>query len=211
MDFTNGVRGFRKKLTDSFGNKITFWDAVKSSKGFAKTNAVSAFIVTFASESVGAGLKIAENYSKYGNNREVLKRENAKAVGNAVNNTVAVTAGSVAGGIVGGVIGSAIGPVGTVIGGAAGSFIGGYIGEKAAELTAGIAEKAALLFQDQIQAGIDTVGKLYESAAIGVTAINKGADIVKKEINKGIEKVEDTATSLIEGAKDFFNGKFSFG
>ncbi|MBP3038696.1 hypothetical protein J9303_04150 [Bacillaceae bacterium Marseille-Q3522] len=207
-DFTNAVRG---KLFGLTNNKITFGDAIRLGKGFARSNALSTFIVTTGSEIIGAGLKISENYSKYGNNREVLKRENAKAVGNAVNNTVAITAGSVVGGVIGGAIGSFAGPVGTVVIGSLGSFVGGYIGEKAASLTAGIAEKAALLFQDQIQAGIDSIGKLYESAAIGITAINKGTDIVKKEINKGIDKVKDTASSLIEGAKDFFNGKLSFG
>ncbi|MEC1259065.1 hypothetical protein P9D34_01145 [Bacillus swezeyi] len=218
VDFTNKIKSFAAGMVDEAGNKAAFKDVLKAGGKFAKGNAITAALITGATETVGMGLKISENYSKYGNNREVLKRENAKAVGNAVNNTVWITGGSVAGAVIGGALGSTLGPVGTVVGGAAGSFIGGIVGEQAAKLTAGIAEKTALLLKNPIQAGLDKAKKGFELAGKGVQAFNQGIDNVNEGIRKGAEtvgkgfqKAKETAGSLVNGAKNFFSGKLSFG
>ncbi|MPQ23632.1 hypothetical protein [Bacillus paralicheniformis] len=217
-NFTNNVKSFTSGMINEAGNKTAFKDVLKAGGKFAKANAVTAALITGATETVGMGLKISENYSKYGDNREVLKRENAKAVGNAVNNTVWITGGSVAGAVIGGALGSALGPVGTVVGGAAGSFIGGIVGEQAAKLTAGVAEKTALLLKDPIQAGLDKAKKGFELAGKGVQALNKGIDTVNEGLRKGadavgegFQKAKETAGSLVDGAKNFFSRKLSFG
>lgn len=67
-------------------------DVGKTGLRFAKGNAITATLITGATETFGAGVKIAENYAKYQDKPEVLKRENAKAVGNAVNNTILLPA-----------------------------------------------------------------------------------------------------------------------
>ena len=131
--FTNSVRDFTKgsiNWKDTAGIK----SVLKNGARFAKGNAIIATVVTGATETVGCGLKIAENYAEFGDQPEVLKRENAKAVGNAVNNTVFIAGGSVAGAVVGGALGSFAGPIGTVVGGAIGSAVGGFIGEKSPSL-----------------------------------------------------------------------------
>lgn len=163
-------------------------------------------------------MKIAENYAKYQDKPEVLKRENAKAVGNAVNNTIFVAGGATAGAVIGGAIGSFAGPVGTVLLGAAGSYIGGVVGEQIAKYTAGFAEKAALKLKEPIHAVVDTAKKGLESAGKVVKSVNDGIDAANKSIHKGIdsakkgmEKAKKTADSLIHGATHFLKGKFSFG
>ncbi|KKI93231.1 hypothetical protein WQ54_05170 [Bacillus sp. SA1-12] len=209
--------GIKHRTLDS----TTFKSFVKTGAKFAKTNVVSTLLVTGVMEAGGMGLKISENYAKYGNNPEVLKRENAKAVGNAVNNTVAISGGSIAGAFVGGALGSVVGPVGTVVGAAAGSFVGGLIGEQAAKLTAGIAEKAAIAFKEPIHAGVEFFKGGLEKAGKVVEGVNKGVDFVNDQIKETIadpvgkvkeigSKAKETASSLVDGAKDFLEDKLSF-
>ncbi|WP_299093890.1 hypothetical protein [uncultured Metabacillus sp.] len=209
--------GFKHRALDS----TTFKSFVKTGAKFARTNAVSTFLVTGAMEVGGMGLKISENYAKYGNNSEVLKRENAKAVGNAVNNTAAITGGSIAGAVVGGALLSFAGPVGTVVGATAGSFVGGIVGEQAAKLTAGIAEKAAIALKEPIHAGIEFFKGGFEKAGKVVEGVNKGVDFVNDQIKETIadpvgkvkeigSKAKETASSLVDGAKDFLEDKLSF-
>jgi hypothetical protein len=214
------LEGIQYRAVDSTKLKSFLQTGAK----FARTNAVSTLLVTGAVEVGGMGLKISENYAKYGNNTDVLKRENAKAVGNAVNNTVAISGGSIAGAVVGGALGSLVGPVGTVLGATAGSFVGGIVGEQAAKLTAGIAEKAAIALKEPIHAGVEFFKGGFEKAGKVVEGVNKGVDFVNdqiketiadpvgkvKEIGKGLSKAKETASSLVDGAKDFLEDKLSF-
>ncbi|MGX2958162.1 hypothetical protein JNUCC23_02610 [Peribacillus sp. JNUCC 23] len=212
--------GIQNRALDS----SKFKSFVQTGAKFGRTNAISTLAVTGIVEAGGMGLKISENYSKYGDQPEILKRENAKAVGHAVNNTVAITGGSIAGAVVGGALGSLVGPVGTVIGATAGSVVGGFVGEKAAKLTAGLAEKAAMVFKEPIHDGLEMIKGGLEKAGKAVEGFNKGVDFVNdqikstiadpvgkvKEIGKGLSKAKETASSLVDGAKDFLEDKFSF-
>ncbi|MFS0653904.1 DUF6861 domain-containing protein [Bacillus sp. 179-C3.3 HS] len=208
--FTNSVRDFTKgriNWKDTAGLK----SVLRTGSKFAKGNAFIATVVTGATETVGCGLKIAENYAEFGDQPEVLKRENAKAVGNAVNNTVFIAGGSVAGAVVGGALGSFAGPIGTVVGGTIGSVVGGFIGEKVAKFTSGFAEKVAVKLKDPIHAVVDHGKKAFELAGQGVKAVNDTIHQANQAIHKGIEKTKETANSLIKGAGDFLKGAFSFG
>ena len=209
--------GIKHKSLDS----TTFKSFLKTGSKFAKTNAVATVVLTGVMEAGGMGLKISENYAKYGNNVEVLKRENAKAVGNAINNTVAISGGSIAGAFVGGALGSLVGPVGTVVGAAAGSFVGGLVGEQAAKLTAGISEKVALAFKEPIHQGLELAKDGFEKVGKAIEGVNKGVDFVYDQIKstiadpvgkvkEGFSKAKKTASSLIDGAKDLFGKKLSF-
>ncbi|MEC1404666.1 hypothetical protein [Bacillus subtilis] len=218
VDFSNSVRSYTKGFLNEAGVRSTLKDVGKTGLKFAKGNAITATLITGATETFGAGVKIAENYAKYQDKPEVLKRENAKAVGNAVNNTIFVAGGATAGAVIGGAIGSFAGPVGTVLLGAAGSYIGGVVGEQIAKYTAGFAEKAALKLKEPIHAVVDTAKKGLESAGKVVKSVNDGIDAANKSIHKGIdsakkgmEKAKKTADSLIHGATHFLKGKFSFG
>lgn len=165
VDFSNSVRSYTKGFLNEAGVRSTLKDVGKTGLRFAKGNAITATLITGATETFGAGVKIAENYAKYQDKPEVLKRENAKAVGNAVNNTIFVAGGATAGAVIGGAIGSFAGPVGTVLLGAAGSYIGGVVGEQIAKYTAGFAEKAALKLKEPIHAVVDTAKKGWNQPA----------------------------------------------
>ncbi|WP_226670460.1 glycine zipper domain-containing protein [Metabacillus litoralis] len=224
VKFTDSSRSLFRGMTNNSIDSAKFKSFVQTGTKFAKTNAVSAVLVTGAMEVGGMGLKISENYAKYGNNPEVLKRENAKAVGNAVNKTIAVSGGSIAGAVVGGALGSLVGPVGTVVGAAAGSFVGGLVGEQAAKLTAGLAEKAALAFKEPIHDGLEMIRGGLEKVGTVVEGVNKGVDFVNnqikdtiadpigkiKELGKGVSKAKETANSLFDGAKNYLEDKLSF-
>ncbi|KAB7671843.1 hypothetical protein [Bacillus sp. B1-b2] len=228
VNFSNSSQTFFKGAIRNNLNKGNVSSFIKTGAKFAKTNAISAVVVTGLVETGGMTLKISENYSKYGDQPDILKRENAKAVGNAVNNTIAVSAGSVGGAFVGGAVGSLLGPVGTVVGAAAGSFVGGLVGEQVGKLTAGFAEKAAIVFKEPIhkvtefaRGGFEKAGKVVESFNSGIEEVNKQIketikDPVKKvkeigeNVGRGVSKVKKTAESLIDGAKNFV-GKLSFG
>lgn len=222
--FAGSSRAFFDEIKYKTFNPTTFKSFVSTGAKFAKTNALSTVVLTGAMEVGGMGLKISENYAKYGNNPDVLKRENAKAIGNAVNNTVAISGGAITGAVIGGALGSLVGPVGTVVGAAAGSFVGGIIGEKAAKLTAGIAEKGAILIKEPLHHGVEFFKGGFEKAGKAVEAANKGIDIVNKQIKetmsdpvgkikdigKGLSKAKETAGSLLDGAKGFLDKKLSF-
>ncbi|MGD6796115.1 hypothetical protein [Metabacillus indicus] len=225
INFTNDTNTFTKGLKNGTLNSSKVSSLAKSGLKFAKSNALTTVAVTGVMEIGGMGLKISENYAKYGNDPDVLKRENAKAVGNAVNNTAAISGGAIAGAVVGGAALSVFGPVGTVVGASAGSFVGGLIGEKVAKYTSGFSEKVALAFDDQIQAGVDVFRSGYEKAGQAVEKLNQGVDYANKqiketfsdpigkakEIGEGLSKAKDTAKSLVSGAGNFLKGKFSFG
>ncbi|PRR95526.1 hypothetical protein C6W24_16540 [Bacillus atrophaeus] len=218
VNFSNSVRSYTKGLADEAGVRSTLKDVGKTGLKFAKGNMITAGIITGATETVGAGLKIADNYARYENNPEVLKRENAKAVGKAVNDTVFITGGSTVGAVVGGAIGSLAGPAGTVVLGAAGSFVGGVAGEKIAKFTAGFAEKAAVKLKDPIHKVIDTGRKGWETAGKAVKLVNDGIETANRTIHKGIDsakkgadKAKETAGSLLNGASHFLRDKLSFG
>lgn len=190
VDFSNSVRSYTKGFLNEAGVRSTLKDVGKTGLRFAKGNAITATLITGATETFGAGVKIAENYAKYQDKPEVLKRENAKAVGNAVNNTIFVAGGATAGAVIGGAIGSFAGPVGTVLLGAAGSYIGGVVGEQIAKYTAGFAEKAALKLKEPIHAVVDTAKKGLESAGKVVKSVNDGIDAANKSIHKGIDSAK---------------------
>ncbi|MGM7721694.1 hypothetical protein [Metabacillus sp. Hm71] len=219
--YTDSSRALYRGVLNNTLDSTKFKSFVQTGAKFARTNAVSTLAVTGIMEAGGMSLKISENYAKYGNNPEVLKRENAKAVGNAVNNTVAITGGSIAGAVVGGALLSWAGPVGTVVGATAGSFVGGIVGEQAAKLTAGIAEKAAIAFKEPIHAGVEFFKGGLEKAGKVVEGVNKGVDFVNEQIKETIadpvgkvkeigSKAKETASSLVDGAKDFLEDKLSF-
>ncbi|MED0737277.1 glycine zipper domain-containing protein [Aneurinibacillus thermoaerophilus] len=179
-------------------------DLLKASKGFLKTNFVTAFIASGVEESIGLGMNILNNYKEYGNNEAVLKRENAKAVGRAVYNTGVKTATAGVGGVIGGAIGSMLLPgVGTVVGAAAGGFIGSIVGDKIAKHTPAWVDEAALHFKDEIHAGIEKVGD-------GLRAVGKGMKKAEEGIKAGFKEVKDTADQLLKNAGEFFSKKFSF-
>jgi uncharacterized protein YukE len=225
VDFANDSRSFLKNVKNKAVTMDTLKSFGKSSLKFAKINGPITFAVTGLTSGVGMGLKISENYAKYGNNPEVLKRENAKAVGKAANDTLVIGGASVAGAVIGGTLGSVIGPAGTVIGSAAGSFVGGVVGEKLAKHTAPYFEKAAVAFKEPIHHMVDSAKGVFEKAGKGVEAFNNGVeyaneqiketfkDPVKKikEVGEGLSKAKDTAKSLLGGASNFVKGKFSFG
>ncbi|PAE22811.1 glycine zipper domain-containing protein [Bacillus sp. 7894-2] len=224
VKFTESSNTLYRKTLLRTVDSTDFKSFVKTGAKFAKTNAASTVLLTGIMEAGGMGLKISENYSKYGDNPDVLKRENAKAVGNAVNKTLAISGGAIAGAAIGGALGSMVGPVGTVVGAAAGSFVGGLVGEKAAELTAGFAEKVSVLLKEPIHFGVEKFKSGFEKAGKAIDAANKGIDIVNnqlketiedpvgkiKDIGKGLSKAKETAGSLIEGAKGFLDKKLSF-
>lgn len=225
VNYTNDAKTFVKGLKNNTLNASKVSSFAKSGFKFAKTNALTTVAITGAMEIGGMGLKISENYAKYGNDPDVLKRENAKAVGNAVNNTVAISGGAIAGAVVGGAVLSVFGPVGTVVGASVGSFVGGLVGEKVAKFTAGFSEKAAMVFDDQIQGGINVFKSGFEKAGKAVDSFNTGVDFANKQIketfadpvgkikdiSKGFSKAKETAESLVSGAENFLKGKFSFG
>lgn len=224
VNFTNSSKRVVEGLVNGSVNSSMAKDLGKTALKFGRTNVASTLIVTGAMEIGGMGLKISENYSKYSGMPDVLKRENAKAVGNAVNNTVAISAGSLGGAVVGGAIGSMVGPVGTVVGAAAGSFVGGLVGEHVAKFTAGFAEKVAIKLETPIQFGLDLAKGGFEQAGKAIEGINNMKDYANKhikeaiadpagkvkDIGNGLSKAKDTANSLIEGATGFLKNKFSF-
>ncbi|MTH54527.1 hypothetical protein GKZ89_14070 [Bacillus mangrovi] len=212
VNYTNSFQGFIKGALNEAGEKVTFGQVMKTGWKFAKTSAPLTAIITAGTELTGMGLSIAGNYEKYGNNTEVLKRENAKAVGRAVYKTGVVTGFSVAGAALGGAAGTFLGPGGTIVVGALGATAGGIIGEVVAESTQWIAEDVALVFKDQIHTGVErfrgTMEKVGKVAAKVDDAIEKGNEVInegKKAIDKGLKKVSDTASSLIKDAGNFFS------
>ncbi|WP_243856279.1 hypothetical protein [Cytobacillus firmus] len=224
VKYTGSSREFFKGIRKNRLDAAKVKSFLQTGSKFAKTNAFSTFAITGIMETSGMGLKISENYAKYGNNPEVLKRENAKAVGKAVNNTVAISGGAIAGAVVGGALLSFAGPVGTVVGASIGSFVGGIVGEQAAKLTAGIAEKISIGLKepihfvvDKFKGGLEKAGEVIETANKGIDFVNKQIketieDPVGKvkEIGKGLSKAKETAESLLDGAKGFLEKKLSF-
>lgn len=192
---TNSVNKLRTDIAgaDTFKNavgavKSGAGDLLKTSLKVGKANALTALFITGATETVGAGIKISENYSKYSGDVETLKTENAKAVGQAVNKTLVVSGTSIAGAAIGGAIGTALGgPVGTVIGATAGGIVGSWAGDKIAEFTAKPFESAAVHFKDNI----------YNATE----AISEKVDAVKN----GFEDVKNTASNLLANSKKFFS------
>ncbi|AZB44579.1 hypothetical protein CEF21_21090 [Bacillus sp. FJAT-42376] len=212
VNYTNSFQGFIKGAVNEAGEKFTFGQVMKTGWKFAKTSAPMTALITAGTELTGMGLDIAGNYEKYGNNTEVLKRENAKAVGRAVYKTGVVTGFSVAGAALGGAAGTFLGPGGTIVVGALGATAGGIVGEVVAESTQFIAEDVALVFKDQIHSGVEhfrgTMEKVGKVAGKVDDAIEKGNDMIKegkKAVDKGLKKVSDTASSLVKDAGHFFS------
>ncbi|MEH7457874.1 hypothetical protein V7183_11705 [Bacillus sp. JJ1127] len=199
VDYSNAAENIKKGYkSDGFKSamktamKTDAESLLKTGAKFAKSNAISGVLVTAAGETVGLGMNVFDNYRKYGGNEAVLKRENAKAVGRAVNNTIVGGGVIAAGGVIGGTIGTFIGgPVGTVVGAAAGSFLAGFVSDKIASKTAGFAENMAVKFKEPIHSAIEVTG----------STLKKAGDFVNK--------VEDSAKSLVNKGKNFFK-KFAF-
>ncbi|WP_226646141.1 hypothetical protein [Mesobacillus subterraneus] len=171
------------------GKKGTLFNAVKNNAGnvlkngwrLGKSNAALAVLITAGAETIGAGIKITENYNMYSG--EKLKEENAKVVGRAVYKTGVVSGTSVIGAVVGGIAGSAFGPVGTVIGASFGGFVGSWVGDKITSHTPAWVDKTALHFKDGIHKGTEVI-------ASGVSKVKDGFNDVKEH-----------ASSLLSGAK----------
>jgi hypothetical protein len=154
---------------------------LKNGLRLGKSNAALAVLITAGAETIGAGIKITENYNLYSG--EKLKEENAKVVGRAVYKTTVVSATSVAGAVAGGVVGSVFGPVGTVVGASIGGFVGSWVGDKLTEKTPAFVDKAALHFKDGIHKGTEAI-------ASGVSKVKDGFNDVKEH-----------ASNLLGGAK----------
>lgn len=176
-----------KLIDDAKGG--TMLNAVKNNAGsvlknglrLGKSNAALAVLITAGAETIGAGIKITENYNLYSG--EKLKEENAKVVGSAVYKTTVVSATSVAGAVAGGVVGSVFGPVGTVVGASVGGFIGSWVGDKIADKTPAWVDKTALHFKDGIHKGTEAIA----------SSVSKVKD--------GFNNVKEHASSLLSGAK----------
>ncbi|MCM3666087.1 glycine zipper domain-containing protein [Mesobacillus subterraneus] len=177
----------QKLLVDAKNGPIL--NAVKNHSGsilknglrLGKSNAALAVLITAGAETIGAGIKITENYNMYSG--EKLKEENAKVVGSAVYKTAVVSGTSVAGAVVGGMLGSIVGPVGTVAGAAVGGFVGSWVGDKIANKTPAWVDKTALHFKDGIHKGTEAI-------AFGVSKVKEGFNDVKAH-----------ASNLLGGAK----------
>lgn len=143
----------------------------KNALRLGRSNFYTGVIITGAVETIGAGIKIAENYAKYEGDIATLKRENAKVVGEAVYNT-AVTSVTIAGGaVIGGAIGSLLGPAGTYIGATAGAFVGGLIGDFIVKHTPGakkFVQNIAVKFEDQIYKGTEAIANTFKKAKNGL-------------------------------------------
>ncbi|CAM3716842.1 hypothetical protein [Mesobacillus thioparans] len=171
------------------GKTGTLLNAVKNNAGsvlknglrLGKSNAALAVLITAGAETIGAGLKITENYNMYSG--EKLKEENAKVVGSAVYKTTVVSATSVAGAVAGGALLSVFGPVGTVVGASIGGFVGSWVGDKIAGSTPAWVDKTALHFKDGIHKGTEAI-------ASGVSKVKDGFNDVKEH-----------ASGLLSGAK----------
>jgi hypothetical protein len=171
------------------GKTGTLLNAVKNNAGsvlkngarLGKSNAALAVLITAGAETIGAGIKITENYNLYSG--EKLKEENAKVVGSAVYKTGVVSGTSVVGAVVGGIAGSAFGPVGTVIGASFGGFVGSWIGDKITKNTPAWVDKTALHFKDGIHKGTEAIA----------SGVNKVKD--------GFNDVKEHASNLLSGAK----------
>ncbi|WP_079508672.1 glycine zipper domain-containing protein [Mesobacillus jeotgali] len=177
----------QRLLADAKGG--TMFNAVKNNAGsvlknglrLGKSNAALAVLITAGAETIGAGIKITENYNLYSG--EKLKEENAKVVGRAVYKTTVVSATSVAGAVAGGVVGSVFGPVGTVVGASIGGFVGSWVGDKLTEKTPAFVDTAALHFKDGIHKGTEAI----------VSGVSKVKD--------GFNDVKEHASNLLGGAK----------
>ena len=176
-----------KLMDDAKGG--TMLNAVKNNAGsvlknglrLGKSNAALAVLITAGAETIGAGIKITENYNMYSG--EKLKEENAKVVGSAVYKTTVVSATSVAGAVAGGALLSVFGPVGTVVGASIGGFVGSWVGDKIADKTPAWVDKTALHFKDGIHKGTEAI-------ASGVS-----------KVKDGFNNVKEHASSLLSGAK----------
>ncbi|MGV2941453.1 hypothetical protein AB5I83_17755 [Mesobacillus sp. LC4] len=176
-----------KLMDDAKGG--TMLNAVKNNTGsvlknglrLGKSNAALAVLITAGAETIGAGIKITENYNMYSG--EKLKEENAKVVGSAVYKTTVVSATSVAGAVAGGALLSVFGPVGTVVGASIGGFVGSWVGDKIADKTPAWVDKTALHFKDGIHKGTEAI-------ASGVS-----------KVKDGFNNVKEHASSLLSGAK----------
>jgi hypothetical protein len=188
-DIGNISKSVRSLVDDAKSG--TMVNAVKNNAGtvlknglrFAKSNAALAVLITAGAETIGAGIKITENYNMY--TGEKLKEENAKVVGSAVYKTGVVSATSVGGAVIGGVLFSAFGPVGTVIGATAGGFVGSWVGDKITQNTPAWVDNTALHFKDGIHNGTEAI-------ASGVS-----------KVKDGFNDVKDHASGLLSGAKSF--------
>ncbi|NKE07609.1 hypothetical protein [Mesobacillus selenatarsenatis] len=176
-----------KLMDDAKGG--TMLNAVKNNAGsvlknglrLGKSNAALAVLITAGAETIGAGIKITENYNMYSG--EKLKEENAKVVGRAVYKTTVVSATSVAGAVAGGALLSVFGPVGTVVGASIGGFVGSWVGDKIADKTPAWVDKTALHFKDGIHKGTEAI-------ASGVS-----------KVKDGFNNVKEHASGLLSGAK----------
>ncbi|WLR41453.1 hypothetical protein LC087_11145 [Bacillus carboniphilus] len=81
VNFTNSTNLLRDNILLKSVSSSQVKEFLKNGTKFGKANAVSTVLLTGASETFGMTLSIADNYAKYGDNIDVLKRENAKAVG----------------------------------------------------------------------------------------------------------------------------------
>ncbi|MBT2685056.1 glycine zipper domain-containing protein [Bacillus sp. ISL-37] len=156
-------------------------NVLKNGLRLGKSNAALAVLITAGAETIGAGIKITENYNMYSG--EKLKEENAKVVGSAVYKTAVVSATSVAGAVAGGALLSVFGPVGTVVGASVGGFIGSWVGDKITKRTPAWVDKTALHFKDGIHQGTEAI-------ASGVS-----------KVKDGFNNVKEHASNLLSGAK----------
>ncbi|MCI3920632.1 hypothetical protein MO973_10345 [Paenibacillus sp. TRM 82003] len=155
----------------------------------AKANAITAVAITAGTETIGAGIRIVENYAKYGHDIEKLKEENAKEVGRAAYNTAVISTTTIGGAVIGGTVGSLLGPAGTVIGAAAGGFVGSVVGDLICKKTPEWVEDASLYAKDAIYAGTEFV-------ADAVRGTKDTFDAVKEHTGKLIDNARGFASNV---------------
>lgn len=192
--FVSEVRGASSFEGATGAIKANAGSLAKNALRIGKSNAVLAVVLTGTIETVGAGIKITENYSKYGNNVELLKQENAKVVGQAVYKTAVVSTTTIAGATLFGAAGSVFGPVGTVVGAHVGGFIGSWVGDIIVDKTPGVQK----WFEDQAMKHKEAIHSGIEKIADGVQSVKDGFNAVK-----------DQTADLLAGAKNCF-GKLGF-
>ncbi|MCR8643653.1 hypothetical protein NV379_13430 [Paenibacillus sp. N1-5-1-14] len=185
----NQLKGMATSAIDLGAVKVNAGALAKNAFRVGKANAVSAIVITGVTEGIGAGIKITENYNKYGDDIEKLKEENAKAVGNAVYKTAVVSGASITGAVVFGAVGSLAGPIGTVVGSSVGSFVGSWVGDVFVSKTPGVTKWV----ENQAVKAKDTIHK-------GIEAVANGARSVKN----GFKEVKEGAQNLLKSARSVF-------
>lgn len=188
LNYSQSITNAYSSINNALGKNGTgVFNAIKSNVGnmgktalsLGRSNFVTGMIISGGIETVGAGIKITENYAKYEGDLSKLKTENAKVVGEAAFNTVAVSGSIALGAVIGGAIGTIGGPVGTYVGATVGSLFGGFIGDKVAKSLPGVKK----LFTDAAVKHENLIFKGTEFVADSVQNVKNSFQNVKDNVS----------------------------